>query len=257
MTGFSDFSRKLGRALRRHGVIRFCSLAFGKLILFGSKLRPSIRAEDREREQRALEFDKRFGVDTAGIIHQTHLEKLGPNQLHAVSYGASDPRSFLRAMNALPLAERRYVFVDFGSGKGRAILMATEFPFKKIIGVEFSKELNNIASENIMRFRRETAKCLDIEAIWMDVVDYDLPKDDLICYFCNPFDAVLMERVMSNIRASLLSNPRDIYVGYYNPLHPEAIDRTGCFKRVSHIDNILIWRSDAASGTSSREADES
>jgi len=213
-------------------------------MLYIGKMRPSVRAEDRERERRALEFDRRFGVDTVGQIHQTELDGIGPNQLHAGPYGASDPKSFMNAMQFLSIDYRQYIFVDFGSGKGRAILMATEFPFKKIIGVEFSRELHEIALANLERFRGHITKCADVEPLWMDAVDYVLPEENLVCYFCNPFNAFLMGRVLANIRGSLIQAPRDIYLVYYNPLHPEAVHQSGCFKSIGIIENISIWRAE-------------
>lgn len=143
-------------------------------------LRPSIRIKIRERLQREKEFDKIYNVDTVGNINQVQLKVNNPNQIHAVSYGGSDPKYFREAINSLLITYSNFTFIDFGSGKGRAILMATEYPFKDIVGVEFSEELHNIAVENIKSFKNDEAKCLNIKSVCMDVLDYQLP--DAHCF---------------------------------------------------------------------------
>ena len=42
----------------------------------------------------------------------------------------------------------RFTFVDFGAGKGRVLMMACEYPFKQVIGVELSRKLHATASRN-------------------------------------------------------------------------------------------------------------
>ena len=236
------FRHRLRRALKRYGVIGLLAVGMEHLTGFISRLRPSVRAQIRERAQREIEFDQQFGVDTAGRINQVELNINNPNQLHAAPYGGSDPKFFRDAIGALSIDYQHFVFIDFGSGKGRAILMATEYPFKRIIGVEFSEELHKIAQDNIRRFHSDTSKCTDVESICMDAMDYTLPNDCLICYFCNPFDETLMARTVAHIRTSFLHNPREIFIVYYNPREAHVIDHTDCFRRVGMIGPIRIWK---------------
>ena len=238
----SDFVSKFRRAVQRHGFIGMLAVSAENITRLATMLRPSVRAENREREQRAAAYDERFGIDTAGTIHQTKLNINNPNQLHAVSYGGSDPKPFRDAIGTLSIDYRRFVFIDFGSGKGRAILLAAEFPFKRIVGVEFSEELHRIAQDNIRRFPINTSKCKDVESVCMDVVDYPLPVDGLVCYFCNPFDATIMAQVLSNIRKSLLRNSREIFIVYYNPKEGHLVDQDDYFIRVETCGNVHIWR---------------
>ena len=238
----AGFSSKLRRAVRRHGVFGLFKVAAGQATEIASRLRPSVRAEMLQGEQRALDFDQCFGVDTGGRIHPTELTLNHPNQVHAVSYGASDPRDFKSAITSLPIDYPNFVFVDFGSGKGRAILLASEFPFKRIVGVEFSEELHWIAQSNINHFSTNGRQCATVESVCMDAVDYSLPDDDLVCYFCNPFDATLMTQVVANIRESLSRKPREIFVLYYNAKEGHVFDRADCFERVETDGWIRIWR---------------
>jgi len=193
-------------------------------------------------EERAREFDEEYGVDTGGYIHPTRLTLDLPNQVHAVSYGASDPQDVRSALASLPIVFESFSFVDFGSGKGRVLLLASEFPFKQVVGVEFSEELHRVAQQNISKLLRREARCEKVESVCIDAVDYALPDHNLVCYFCNPFDEDLMSRVVANIRESLRLKRRDIYVLYYNAKEGHLFDRESCFERVETNGWIRIWR---------------
>ena len=237
-----NLKHKLSRALMRHGIIGLFFVATERIVRIASMVRPSVRAALRESEKRAAAFDEQYGVDTSGHIHQTELDIKNPNQLHAVAYGGSDPGAFRDSIGALSIDYRRFVFIDFGSGKGRAILLATEFPFKRIVGIEFAEMLHSIAFENIKHFRSDTSKCKDVTSICMDVVDYPLPNDCLVCYFCNPFDATIMSQILIKIKESFFQNPREIFVVYYNPKLGQLVDSSGIFTRIMTRGPICIWK---------------
>src|SRR5271170_4175507 len=98
-------------------------------------------------------FDERFGVETSGLIYE--LPSGHQHDLHNNGYFAVAPSVFhaiMRAMQEqLHLDCQRFRFVDLGSGKGRALLLASDYPFSEIIGVELSPELDLIARSNIAR----------------------------------------------------------------------------------------------------------
>ena len=51
-----------------------------------------------------------------------------------------------------------FTFVDLGSGKGRTLLMASDYPFRRIIGVELLPSLHQIAQENLRQYKSESAE---------------------------------------------------------------------------------------------------
>ena len=67
-------------------------------------------------------------------------------------YQPTEPELFREMMGALPIELERFTFVDIGSGKGRTLLMASEFPFKRIVGVELMEELHRAAEENLRAY---------------------------------------------------------------------------------------------------------
>jgi hypothetical protein len=150
---FSTVARRLVRGVKRHGAGGLLLVGLERMFRELSTLKPSVRRQIREREQRSAEFDRRLGVDTSGTIHPAEMDVDSSNLLYAVSYRGSDPESFTRALEILPLAYGNFQFIDFGSGKGRAVLLAAEFAFAKIIGVEFSEQLHRVAQEREIQLR--------------------------------------------------------------------------------------------------------
>jgi hypothetical protein len=196
----------------------------------------------RRSEERARRFDQEFGVDTTGYVHPTQLTVTGPNQIHAVAYNATDPDDFRDSIHRLEIDYPRFTFVDFGSGKGRTLLLATEFQFQAIVGVEFSEELHRIAQENITRFGAGRDVLSDVKTLYMDAAEYSLPNTPLVCYFCNPFGAPVFSQVIMNIENSFRSNPRDILIVYYNAKERHLFDESNWFQRIETGGWARVWK---------------
>ena len=183
--------RRIRRALRLYG------------------LREALRRAGRALHSRALShragddpgraFDERFGVDTVGIVRLERLALRGPNRDLGQRYQASDPTEFRKTICSLEIRFEDFVFIDYGSGKGRALLLASEFPFKRIVGIEFSEILHEIARANIAAYSAPSQRCASIESLWMDAAEYDLPQDPLVLYFYNPFLEPLMQDVVDRV----------------------------------------------------------
>ena len=108
----------------------------------GLKYRLAKRREDAS-------FDARYGTETGGVTHLGALETLGPHSGVGVDHVASPRAEYDAAMALLDLPEQGLTFVDLGAGKGRALLYATERPSARIIGVEFARELHEVATHNL------------------------------------------------------------------------------------------------------------
>jgi hypothetical protein len=163
------------------------------------------------REWRAeRDFDARHGVDTAGQIELSQLAIDSPDVEHGVQYQPVRVDVFRASMNRLhfPLEER--AFVDYGSGKGKALLLASELPFKRAVGVEFSPELHRAAERNIAAFRSRRQRCADVRSVCLDAAEFEVPRDDLVLYFYNPFAGPVMNRVLERVRASVTAHPREV-----------------------------------------------
>jgi predicted RNA methylase len=72
------------------------------------------------------------------------------------------------ALNSLQLQWEDFAFIDLGSGKGRTLLLAAEYPFERVIGVEYCPQLNEVARSNIPKLRLEIRRCRSIEVVTIE-----------------------------------------------------------------------------------------
>jgi SAM-dependent methyltransferase len=193
------------------------------------------------KQQREVDaqFDAIYGTDTGGIVELFDLKIVGDNQRHGVLYAATRPDDFDRALKSLNLDfEQEYTFIDLGCGKGRTLLLASQFPFKKVVGVEFAIELAEIAKRNTLA-RRTTLSHIDVEIIVADAATYEFPQGPLVIYVWNAFGATVIRRVVDHVRLSWQQNPRPIFFVYMNPVHgDEFIDEY--WERLSNASGCLI-----------------
>ncbi len=167
--------------------------------------------------KQAEQFDKEFGVETAGLLQLATLDISGENRVHGEFYLGSEPELVRKVLADLPITYQDFVFVDYGSGKGRVLLLASQFQFKYIVGVEFAAELHRICEVNVKACRNPQMICTDIRPIHCDATIFEPPPDPLVLYFYNPFDRVIFKTVLNRIRISLQNHPRPIWIVYINP----------------------------------------
>jgi len=165
------------------------------------------------------QFDLDHGVETSMRVHMTDLEIESPNWIYAGGYWPTPPALITDALSGLDIRFENFVFLDFGSGKGRVLLLASEFPFQKIVGIEFSLELHAIAQENISRYKSGTQKCRDITSVCGDFTQFPLPTKPLFLFLYNPASEQVMHTVAENIYQSLIEQPREIWVLYVTPTY--------------------------------------
>ena len=169
--------------------------------------------------------DRRLGIDASGFHRPENLALEGRNAEHASEYFGTPSWVFGRALDALGLDTRQFVFVDFGSGKGRILLLAAARQFLRVEGVELSRALHEVASKNIDRAKELGVVCSPIVAYQMDVTEYDVPKEPFIFYFFNPFGETVVSQLLDNFEASLRNWPREGYLIYVNAKHRNCFDR--------------------------------
>jgi hypothetical protein len=112
------------------------------------------------------------------------------------------------------------VFVDYGSGMGRVLIVAGQQPFKRVLGVEMSEELNEIARDNLDR-NRDRFRCPDVEVISADATQWEVPDDVTIAYFFCPFPPRVFEEVLQQLFASLERRPRPLQLVYFFMSDPD------------------------------------
>jgi hypothetical protein len=135
-----------------------------------------------------------------------------------------------------------YIFIDLGAGKGLPLLLASEYPFKSIIGVEYSEILADAAELNIQRHKEMHPSATPIRCVHGDATEFVFPQEPTVLYLFNPFQGKVMDRVIANLETSLREHPRDLWVIYVNPWEMRKFRRNLRFETVEWNLDYSIHR---------------
>jgi hypothetical protein len=185
-------------------------------------------------------FDQRHGTDTSGLIpgeiiaqgtrakvsELTAYYGVAPSILH----GLLD--IWLHRTHPQPI--ERTVFLDVGAGKGRAMLLASQFPFLRVEGVELNPNLASIAAANISLWHND----LQAEALspltlhHADATTHPLPPEPTLAFLFHPFELPILRRFLRHIETSQATHSRAFDLLYANAEHGSLLDRHPAFIRL-------------------------
>ena len=199
-------------------------------------------------------FDQKYGTDTGGYLRPDELGTGGIHDAMNNGYSAVAPSVFREACRrwreTLPSCAARmeaYSFVDVGAGKGRALLLAAELPFRKVIGVELNEDLARIAKKNITLWKRHARPRAKITVMREDATEFRWPRTPLLVYLNNPFDCALVERLAAQLAVGAASGPGLVDILYVNPACADTLTQQGFFK--------LLWNAQIQMDEADRQAD--
>jgi hypothetical protein len=239
--------RKMTRSLAHRGAL---GTAWRCLCKPGEVLWRCVRdALPEERQYRAAErdFDRNHNVDTRVQHDPGWMARIAsPNWLHGIGYAPVPIYDMQKILAELPIDHREFAFVDMGAGKGRAILVAAEFPFKRIVGVEYCPKLAHIMQANIASYHNPRQRCHELEGIFRDATLYDLPSDPLVLFFHHPFETAIFLQVRERIVKALAAHPRRILIIYYDPQCQTVFEESPHFRVLqrSTPDERFVVRDD-------------
>ena len=216
-------------------------------------------------------FDRLLGTDTSGYVApekllSTHHKPQHYNSRHYNSqeihgYAGSQPSIIRSALAALPPLES-YSFVDLGCGKGRPLLVASEFPFRELIGVELSPGLAETAKKNTAILAKQFPERTSIHIEVCEASAYPFPAGNLVVFLYHPFGEELTAKIVARIESALAAEKRSVFVVYYNPVCGGCFDASPVLTRYfaaslpyateergygpdAH-DNVVIWQAGGA-----------
>ena len=203
---------------------------------------------DSTPERRRLRFgdadydwDHRVNTTSGAVAWRDRL--LG--MFHS-EYQPTDPVAFHEMLDALHehtgLDFRDFTFIDLGSGKGRTLLMASDYPFRRIVGVELLPALHEIAVANLGQYKSDAQKCFALESTCADANDFSFPDEPLVVYMFNPLPESGMRRVCANLEQSLRARPRAVYVLYHNPLLEHVLSEGAMLRKVAGTNQWAVFR---------------
>ena len=167
----------------------------------------------RYSDSRARAFDARHGTDTFRRIHLGDLGLGGEDEtFRQWMYGPINPDFFREIMRAGPPDRSRLTFLDVGSGKGLALMLASEYGFKKVVGVEMSDELNAVARQNFEAYSRSTGRACSPELLCADFLEVPLPMEPTYYFLNNPFPEHVGFDVVRHFENGFAQAPRDAWI---------------------------------------------
>jgi predicted RNA methylase len=169
--------------------------------------------------------DKKLGIASSEC---RSLAELGLNLQNCNRYQPISYSDLRRILDSISISNED-VFLDFGSGMGRALCVAAQYPFRAVLGVEISTELCAAARRNVEQARSKLL-CKDVRVLNTDAVQYEVPAEVSTIYFFNPFGRTILARVFGNLAISLREAPRHMTVVFYGTAASEAFreEAAGC-----------------------------
>jgi SAM-dependent methyltransferase len=183
-------------------------------------------------------FDLRYGVDTSGLIAGRQLRSGHPHDANNCSYWGTASSLFDGALAHWQetLAATPYSASDIGCGKGRVLMLASNFPFRKIVGVELSPTLTKIAHQNLEKWRTKPHLCNDIAILQADALEVAFPDSPVLVYFFNSFNAHVTQLLLARLLALSKSRSTPIDLIYTRPEHDDL------FRQCAQMQ--LLWSGD-------------
>jgi predicted RNA methylase len=187
--------------------------------------------------------DREHGTDTSASVRLHGLDIASSNYRYAVYYHPTRLRILREIFDNLPIRHEDYTFIDIGSGKGLVLLTAATHPFRRVIGVEFARELHEIAERNFEMYPKELLKA-PIELVLADAIEFEPPPGNLVLFMFEPFERSLSRRFIE--RVERFAADRELLVAYVwsnNPrLSSKAIwEQASFLTRVASGDGWVIY----------------
>ena len=155
-------------------------------------------------------------------------------------------------MASLPIDFHEFTFIDVGSGKGRTLLMASEYPFRRIVGIEILPELHRAAQENIAAHNNAKFSG-QIEAICADAREFAIPEQPLILYLFNPLPPAGLKQFLANLGEVVEPKPRPSIVLYHNPLLEQQLQSCSWLKLLARVNGSVVYTNSDGPGNPRRD----
>jgi SAM-dependent methyltransferase len=175
-----------------------------------------------------LIFDLRMGVRTRGLLsNEADLLPLAIGR-DPVHYDPTELLPWRQLQSAIPVDRSSTTFIDLGAGRGRAVILAAEEGFRRVVGVELDERLVKQAEENVRRWRSRRRKRQrpgqEVVIIQGDAAAYPLPDGPVLIWLYNPFGAATLRYVLRQVCTRSPASTDPVFIAYFNPVHESVFD---------------------------------
>jgi SAM-dependent methyltransferase len=202
-------------------------------------------------------FDTSYGTTTNGTLPPWLLRSGEAADAHVTVYAGCQPSCLRHALAVIP-HPADHTFVDLGCGKGRALVLASELPFRRIVGIELAPGLVAAARRNARIVQRNHPRRSAIEIVQGDATAVPFPEGNLVFFLYHSFGRELVARMLSRIADAVAGTERTIFLIYENPVNGDLIDGIDKFTRwycqtvpcetdelglaPDDEDTVVVWR---------------
>ena len=169
--------------------------------------------------------ERKYKINTTRLNNLKNITLRG-NRSNAEVYQGANYFLLEKVFKEMRSMGVNYSLIDFGSGKGRVMVVAAYYGFEKIIGLEFGKQLCEVAKKTIIPVQQLFPQKV-LNVYYTDASHYKIDDHANVFFFFNPFNEIVMQQVIKNILYSLKSLPREVFVIYINPIHKEIFLSAG------------------------------
>jgi SAM-dependent methyltransferase len=182
-------------------------------------------------------FDAEFGVRTSGLVAGRHLKSGHRHDRHATAYYGVAPSVFRALVRRWQRSRPEWAleetnFIDVGAGMGRAMLLAAELPFRRVVGVELNPTLARIARRNLTVWRAAERARTPMKLICGDAVEHRLPAGPCLAFLFNPFGAPVMRRLLTAWSKGLAGRAGELDLIYVNNEQEHVLEGQAGFARL-------------------------
>lgn len=170
-------------------------------------------------------FDRAHGVDTDGLLYADALATGHAHDDHNAGYYATAPSLFRGGLElwrgtlaGTGYGAADYTLVDIGCGKGRVLMLAADYSFRAIVGIELNPRLTRVARKNLHKWLRRPRACPGVRIIEGDALSFPLPEGPLALFYFNSFERELTEQWLSRLAETARARTQPLDLIY---IHPE------------------------------------
>lgn len=191
-------------------------------------------------------FDRRFGVETLEALTPEAMfpEDEVPPDVHR--YQPVSVLDFEEMMKAVDVPHEDYVFLDLGSGKGKALMLASGYGFERIVGVELSRRLHDVAEANLAAFAEKTGRSTIFELHCGDATEIEWPRGNLFVFLFNPFTRAKLESVLGRLERAQQDDPRRLVVLCRRSRAFDLFERGAFLQEVHRAPAFRVYQDEAS-----------
>jgi len=182
-------------------------------------------------------FDRAYGVDTDGLIYADPGAQGHASDRHNAGYYATAPSLFRGAVElwrgtlaGTGYALEDYALVDIGCGKGRVLMLASEFAFREIVGVELNPQLARVARKNLRKWIRRVPQVPllgpgrpALQIIEGDALAVPLPDGPVALFYFNSFEREMMQMWLARLGEIASERTAPLNLIYVHPEFDELV----------------------------------